>query len=291
MKSNHRCYLCHSQTEFFLKKQGYKLYKCPSCGLITTEFHRNYLSFVQKFYSKGYFTGDPKYSAFSGYEKDKVCITRNLNKVLQKVRPYVPAQAKLLDAGCAMGYMVELAQSYGYKGYGFDPSTYALSRASASVSKYLKQATIDSASYPKHYFDVVTMTDIIEHVSDPIKNLKKIRNFLKPKGIVVIATGDTESLAAKILRKRWTFFIPPQHLIFMSKKNLKEILNKSGYKPLTWFRVGKWLSLEYILHLAQCDGEYPFASSMQKISNFLHIGGLELYLPMQDNMVVVARKI
>ena len=287
---NHPCYLCHKPTVLFMKKHGYRLYRCPVCKLTMTEFYQPYALFVEQFYSKGYFTGDPRCSAFSGYEKDKQCITRNLQQVLRKVKPYVNTNAKMLDAGCAMGFMVELARSYGYTAYGFDPSSYALSRATSTMKQYLSQATIETASYPKNSFDVITLTDIIEHVQDPIASMRKLRRFLKKNGLIVIATGDTQSVAAKLLGKHWTFYIPPQHLFFLSKDNLTTMLNQTGFAPVTWFRVGKWLSLDYILHLAQSAGDFWWARYIHRVAKWLNIGKMPMYLPMQDNIVVIARK-
>lgn len=284
------CYLCHAPTVIFMQKHGYKLYQCPGCKLTMTEFNQQYTSFVERFYSKGYFTGDPRCSAFSGYEKDKQCITRNLQQVLDKVKPYVNKNAKMLDAGCAMGFMVELARSYGYNAYGFDPSSYALSRATSGIKQYVSKATVKTASYPKNYFDVITLTDIIEHVQDPIASMKTLRQFLKHNGLMVIATGDTQSIAAKLLGKHWTFYIPPQHLFFLSKDNLTTMLHRAEFVPVSWFRVGKWLSLDYILHLAQSAGDFWWARYLHRVVDWLHIGTLPIYVPMQDNMVVIARK-
>ncbi|MFH0749479.1 MAG: class I SAM-dependent methyltransferase [Candidatus Gottesmanbacteria bacterium] len=273
-----------------MEKQGYRLYRCPACKLTVTEFTKQYTSFVKQFYSKGYFTGDPRCSAFSGYEKDKLCVTRNLQQVLQRVKKYVPNDAKILDAGCAMGFMVELARLQGYNAYGFDPSSYALSRATSAIKQYLSKATIETASYPKNSFDAITLTDIIEHTQDPVRSMNSLRQFLKCDGYIVIATGDTQSLAAKLLGKHWTFYIPPQHLVFLSKDNLTTMLRAAGFTPVSWFRIGKWLSLDYIVHLAQSAGDYWWARYIHFVVKWLHIGKLPIYLPMQDNMVVIARK-
>lgn len=287
----HPCYLCHTPMEFFMEKQGYKLYRCPVCKLTMTEFHKQYASFVKQFYSKGFFTGDPRRSAFSSYEKDKQCISKNLQQVLEKIKPFVHPGVTLLDAGCAMGFMVELARVHGYEAFGFDPSSYALSRASSEIKQFLSKATIETASYPKNFFDVITLTDIIEHVSNPIVDLQALRQFFKKDGLIVIATGDTQSIAAQILKKHWTFYIPPQHLFFLSKGNLTMMLRQAGFTPITWFRVGKWLTLEYVVHLAQSAGNYWWARYMHTVITWLRIGKLPIYLPMQDNMVVIAKKL
>ncbi len=95
---------------------------------------------------------------------------------------------------------------------------------------------------------------------------------------------------ARILKRRWTFYIPPQHLFFFNKKLLITILNKDNFVSLKWFRIGKWLSLRYILHLARTTGESNVALLLYKIVEVLHVGRIPIYLPLRDNMVVIARK-
>jgi hypothetical protein len=97
-------------------------------------------------------------------------------------------------------------------------------------------------------------------------------------------------LAARLLKRRWTFYIPPQHLFFFNKKTITETLKRAGFEPIAFFRIGKWVSLSYALHLAKTSSESRFASILIPIVETLHLGSLPLYLPIGDNMVVVARK-
>ena len=67
---------------------------------------------------------------------------------------------------------------------------------------------------PKTY-DIVTMLDVFEHLSDPGADLETVHTILKDDGIVLIATGDTDSVFAKILGRRWTFIIHPSIFIIL----------------------------------------------------------------------------
>ena len=276
--------------EPYLTKNGYRIFRCGSCELRMTEFANHYEEFVRRFYQEGYFTGDPKYGAFTEYEKDKGNIIRNLSVILKHLKFYKPG-GTLLDAGCAMGYMVEAALKAGYDAYGFDPSSYALSRADASVRKRLKGHTVKSAVYPKNRFDVVTLTDVFEHLHEPRADLVKLASLLKPGGLVVIATGNTDSLAARLFGWRWTFYIPPQHLYFYNKSNLTQVLEMSGLTPVHWFSVGKWLSFGYILHLAHVSSHVPGTDAVYRLAKRTGTDRIPLWVPLGDNIVVIARKI
>ncbi len=284
------CYLCKNSIQPFLHKNGYDVYMCPSCGLKSTKLTVPYEQFIKKFYSAGYFTGVSSAGAYSNYGADKPYITRTMRKFIVALQVIKPVPARLLDVGCAYGYFVELALRAGFDAYGIDPSSHAAAKAKARLNGRIQEGTIGSVKFSDNHFDIITMLDVVEHLSDPRADLRRAAELLAPGGRVLIATGDTESLAARLLGRRWTFYIPPQHLYFFNRKNFTTLLLESGLEPMRWFRVGKWLSLQYIFHLARTTGESKFAQWLYPLMEALPLGRIPLYLPMRDNMVVIAEK-
>jgi 2-polyprenyl-3-methyl-5-hydroxy-6-metoxy-1,4-benzoquinol methylase len=284
------CLICKTPMEPFLNKNGYTIYQCKSCGFGRTDLKKSYTQFVKEFYNKAYFTGDPKHSGFDNYENDKPMIKKNMESFMKHIKLHKP-NGKFIDMGCAMGFFIELALSHGFDAYGFDSSTFAVSIAKKLVDDRVKVGTIEDIQYPTLKFDVATLTDVFEHLENPERVLKNIHRVLRKDGIVMIATGDTNSLAAHKMQRRWTFYNPPQHLSYFNKNNLTTLLQRNGFEPIEWFRIGKWLSLGYVLHLARtlsesklADGIYNIVKSIDSLNKF------PLYIPLQDNMVVIARK-
>lgn len=285
-----RCILCDIPLEKYLYKNGYWILRCPLCHLGETDLKRDYTKFVKEFYSQGYYEGDPTRSAYADYELDKPLIVKNMQKFLSFIAKKKPT-GKLLDVGCAFGFVVELAVNRGYDAYGFDPSTFAAKKAGKLAGKNrIQEGTIQQVNYPKSSFDVITMFDVFEHLQDPLADMRKLHSLLKPDGIIIIATGDTRSLAARIMKRRWTFFIPPQHIFFFHRKNVVTLLNKAGFVPRKWHRVGKWLSLGYVLHLARTTGESKLAKIIYALVRNTPLMRFPLYIPMKDNMVILAEK-
>ncbi len=276
--------------EQFLFKNSYWIYRCPTCSFAQTDLAKNYTTFVKDHYSKGYFLGDPTRSAYANYERDKPVIVRNMKKFLTHIQQH-KQKGKLLDVGCAYGYFVELARAQGFDAYGFDPSTYAASQAKKlNGPNRIKVGTITEVEYPNKQFDVITLFDVFEHLQDPIGDIARLKRWLKDDGIIVIATGNTQSAAAKIFGRRWTFYIPPQHLSFFTKDNMKTFLSAQSLRSVEWFGIGKWLSLGYILHLGKTTGESIVAAIAHRLLGQTIVSRLPLYIPMMDNMVVVAQK-
>jgi SAM-dependent methyltransferase len=275
--------------DLFLKKNGYTIRRCPSCGLLMTDFHKPYEPFIKTFYQKGYFTGDPAYGAYSQYEEDKRFVQKNMYTILTRILRFT-SSGRLLDVGCAHGFFVELALSRGFDAYGFDPSSYAISQAHKFLNGRLKESSIAGVSYPNNSFDILCAFDVVEHLKDPIADLKKLHTLLIKNGLMVISTGNIESTAARILGSRWTFYNPPQHLMYFSKKTLSRVLDASGFEPVEWFGIRKWLSLGYILHLAYSAAGIMFAAGLKKLVQRIGIESLPVYIPLRDNMIVIARK-
>lgn len=285
-----KCILCKKPLLLFLEKNTYRIYRCPVCGLGETDLKRNYLTFVKEFYSREYYEGDPTRSAYADYELDKPLIARNMRKFLSFIRQHKPS-GKLLDVGCAYGYFVELSAKSWYDSYGFDPSEFASGRAKELVgASRIQKGTIGEVSYGKNQFDIISLFDVFEHLNDPLSDMKKLASLLKPGGYVIISTGDTDSLASRIMKRRWTFYIPPQHIFFFNKKNVSVLLSRAGLRPVAWYRVGKWLSLGYVLHLARTTGESRLAGFLYDLFGTYRIMRLPLYVPMKDNMVILAQK-
>jgi SAM-dependent methyltransferase len=271
-------------------KLGYEIFRCGYCSLAQTKFTEPMEEFIKRFYSKGYYTGDPRFGAFFHYEEDRACINRNTAQSLSRLKKIKPS-GRLLDVGCAMGFFVEQAQKTGYDAYGFDPSAYAVKKARNKLQDRVKEGTIASVFYPKESFDIITMFDVFEHLGDPVADIKKLKAYLKPDGVLLIATGNTRSLAAKILGKNWTFYSPPQHLFYFTPDNLVTALGRAGFEPRRWFSVDKWLSLGYILHLAHTSADYPMAEAVEGLVKKIDsLRKLPVWVPMRDNMVVIAGK-
>ena len=197
---------------------------------------------------------------------------------------------KLLDVGCAMGFFMEEAEKKGFQSYGVDASPYAISEAKKKFGKRALLAPLSEVNFPPGLFSVVTFFDVIEHLQDPLGDLKKIKKILRDDGLLVIETGDASSPWARIMGAKWIFYAPPQHLFYFSKTTIKRLLKQAGFKVLDIKRQGKWLSLRYILHLARTSGGSKLANFLYKTVSRNSLGKLPLYIKLWDNIVVFARK-
>lgn len=284
-----KCYLCNNDVSPYLSKNGYQLMRCLSCGLLFYDFKKNYSEFLDKQYSKGYFTGQSDLRSYVDYGRDKGNIKKNMEWYVNEIKQYKTG-GTFLDVGCAYGYAMEEAHEKGFDVYGIDPSTYAISQAKKKFPKKVQVMFLSQIKFKPDFFDVVTLFDVFEHLQNPRKDLQKIKKILKKDGLLVIATGDAGSLWSKITGRKWTFYNPPQHIFYFNRNNITSLLNEQGFSVLTIKTTGKWLSASYVLHLAETVGESSFARFISPLVHNTILGRIPFYLKLDDNMVVFARK-
>lgn len=284
------CYLCQSNTpRFAFAKHGYNILQCPHCHLYTLEFNADYDKFIRRYYNRNFFIGSDNRIGYADYEGDLFAEKINMTRYLHRISQFKPS-GTLLDVGCATGLFMQKAQQFGFNVYGFDVSAYATRIAQKRHPGRVKLTTVSEARYQLKYFDVITLFDVIEHLQDPRQDLKNLKKFLKPDGMLVINTGDASSLLAHLQGKSWHYFSPPQHLFFFSRSTLTTLLQQAGFEVLAIHPKGKWISLRYLLNLMKQIHHNPFAAYLYPRVKDSLVGKVPLYLNLFDNIIVYARQ-
>jgi SAM-dependent methyltransferase len=104
------------------------------------------------------------------------------------------------------------------------------------VKRGIKGLFPDSAEDLANQYDVVSMSHYLEHVREPVEELKAAHKVLKPDGLLMIEVPDPDSRLGRILGRYWLPWFQPQHLHFVSAQNLAQLFNKYGFEALLWHR-------------------------------------------------------
>lgn len=109
-------------------------------------------------YNQNYFDGklgDPHPEGYWEYERSN-WMDGELGRFLQGLNPAVLANKKVLELGCAKGFLVEDLRGYGVDAYGIDISQYAIDNAPTAVQSFASVGDIrDLSSYNNKEFDYV----------------------------------------------------------------------------------------------------------------------------------------
>lgn len=151
---------------------------------------------------------------------------------------------KLLDVGAYIGVFVEVAAEAGWDAQGIEPSEWATAEARRRGLN-VQAGTLASADLEEGAFDVITMWDVIEHLTDPACELEHARRLLRPGGWLVVHTMDISAPVARLMGRRWPWLMD-MHLYYFSGATLRRMLNDQGFE-VDWQRPqGRFLSLGYL---------------------------------------------
>lgn len=79
-------------------------------------------------------------------------------------------------------------------------------------------------------YDIITMGDVIEHLTDPKKGLEKARRLLKDNGVLWISTPNYESAFNRLRRTSTAMWSETWHITYFYKTGLENLLREFGFK-------------------------------------------------------------
>lgn len=199
-----------------------------------------------------------------------------------------PANGRsLLDVGAYIGVFVEVAAAAGWDAWGVEPSEWAAAEAQRHGLQVIR-GTQDAPELADRQFDVVTLWDVIEHVTDPKAELAKAFHLLKPGGWVVAHTMDIDSLTAKMMGSRWPWFMD-MHIHYFSQKTLAEMMRRIGYE-VVWSGVqGRYLRLNYLGDRLRAFHQ-PTGKMATAVIDKLNLGHIAIPINFGDLFTVYARR-
>jgi len=244
--SDKKCNICGSSDCKIFPNKFFKniLLRCQKCGLIFV-YPQPKFSELKKIYSQNYFKNTNSNSiGYENYLEDKPHTIKTFEKRFKNIEKLYLKKGKILDLGCAMGFFLEVAENHGWTPRGIEISNYAGNIAKERFGDKIFNGTLNEVSFPDNFFDIITMWDYFEHILNPLQELSRIRQFLKKDGLLILSTPDANSLSHKIFKDRWMGYKDQEHLYYFSEKNVRILLEQSGFKVLKTERVGKYISLD-----------------------------------------------
>jgi len=135
---------------------------------------------------------------------------------------------KILEIGSGLGYLTYSLIKENYDVLGLDISNTAVNQAIKIFGEHY--ICTDIFEYALHYaetFDIVILTEVIEHIDKPLDFIEVIKKLLKPNGKAIITTPNKSFFTKDIL---WISDLPPVHCWWLSEDSMKYIGNKLGLK-------------------------------------------------------------
>lgn len=149
---------------------------------------------------------------------------------LARVSQYLSLDGiKVLDVGCGRGRLMGLMMTMGAQVYGVDPDQGAVDYARASGFSNVWQGGVDGIE-PSQLFDLITISDVIEHPLNPGQLLSECVDRLKPGGLIMIWTPNADHVRED--PERVMFRMHLEHMQYFSAASLNVLCKKAHLKVL-----------------------------------------------------------
>ena len=191
------------------RNETFRLWRCPNClGIHATD----------EVDLAHYYASYPLHS----YPKvDWVARAMLANQLFRLRRAGLKKEHHILDYGCGGGAFVEFLREAGFKhAVGFDQY----------CERYQDRSVLDGQ------YDMVLSQDVIEHVAEPWELLREFDRLVRPGGLVVIGTPNSEDVDLKNPEASVHALHQPYHRHIMSKRLVSTVAEPLGWELLKYYR-------------------------------------------------------
>lgn len=225
--------------------------QCKICQNIYLK-NRPLLKYLNKIYPQNYSTYD--YEKYLG-----IFVNFFRNKFQEKKIKIINSHLKdddiVIDIGSGGGDFLKIFRKLSKKKlifYGLDFSDHAYRALLKNNINPIKKRFEDLDENDFSEVGAITMFQMIEHVDDPLKNIKKTLKILRKGGIFVIETPNINSWDYKIFKDNfWAGWHAPRHWNILENKFLVKILKEEKFEIVSNACIANpyaWLhSFQYLL--------------------------------------------
>ena len=225
----------YSCSNHSLRTHG-QIVRCLQCGLT---FLKPTLSEEQLIYEYSKIVDPPYLKNIKARE-----LTSLYN--FMQVKQYMDSGKTLLDIGSYCGAFLKVATQNKLHVVGVEPSPWAVKTSLDIIDADVIQGTLNDIPKNSSKFDIITMWDVLEHFSDPVKELKQINKQLKSDGVLIFSTLMIDNWFPKITGKNWPWYMD-MHLFYFTESTLAAMLGQAGFNIIESKKYCHIITLEYLL--------------------------------------------
>lgn len=220
----HHCPICKgTNVRPFGVRSGFPLGQCRTCG------H----SFVQPLPTREQI--DAVYERYSYDMQHLHAMPAFLQPLIaEKVRGFEPYRStgRLLDVGFGAGGLLLAAREQGWSPYGIEVSALAVEQARQNRLGEIIHGDFLEAPFEPGFFDVIVMSELIEHLPAPEAFIRHARSLLAPGGLLYLTTPHGRGVSGRVLKETWSVCSPPEHLHLFSRRSMLRCLAENGFGPI-----------------------------------------------------------
>ena len=199
-------------------------------------------------------------------------------------------KGKILDIGTAGGSFLKVARDSEWIVEGIEPNKWLCDWGFKKYGIKIRQGTLfyKKNKFKNEEFDVITLWDVLEHVTNPKETLQECNRIMKKNGLLVVNYPDIGSFVAKSMGKRWIFLLSV-HLFYFDRKTIKKILNETGFEVIKIKKHFQTLSLGYLVYRMKAYNEFLYKIG-NKVVNLLHLNNFLIPYWLGQTLVLARKK-
>jgi SAM-dependent methyltransferase len=221
------CPVCGAGSRAKLRKGGVDIVECRGCGLAWWVPEAGLRA--EALYDATYFADTGTNLGYDDYGALESSLRATFERRMADLPRPAPGE-RLLDVGAAYGFGVAEARRAGWQATGLEISRAAARRAGREAAGRLIVGDALRTPFPAQSFTLVTLWDVLEHLSDPHAAIAEVARVLRDGGRLVLTTGDVGSAVARLSGRRWHLYNLPEHLFFYTRRSLDVLLAAHGLR-------------------------------------------------------------
>lgn len=245
-----RCPLCGVPSQPRFEKHGYAVLVCRGCDHHFADVPLG-ADHLARTYGDSYFCGGG--AGYPDYLAEHRLLRRQGERYARTVGRFTPP-GRVLDIGSAAGFILRGFVDQGWEGVGVEPNAAMVRHARDELGLDVRQTSLEDAVFEPS-FHLATMIQVIAHLVDPVRELRRVRDWLLPGGWLLIETWDRESLIARLLGQGWHEYAPPSVLHYFGRRQLVRVLSRIGFARVAGGRPSKWIAAAHAKSLLRYHGE------------------------------------
>lgn len=161
---------------------------------------------------------------------------------------------RLLDVGCNEGRGLQLYQQNGFAVEGLELNTTAA--AVAQRQGFTVHTQLIELFQPTQPYDVVVLSNVLEHSLEPLKMLDHVHRLLRPGGQVWISCPNNQSWLRSLFGPNWINWHVPFHTVHFSAATLRQLLSQAGFTQVQVHNrtPALWVAHSIVAHLFARSG-------------------------------------
>lgn len=236
-----QCLLCGNTTKLMTTNQpGYKepdQFEIHYCSLCNTSFSIPRENNIDEIYELIYRNAHrlPGYDRYHRYADEVLKHNNPIEWLINQEPNYWSVykvimgnaeknkDLKILEVGSGLGYFTYAMCKAGYNVTGVDISQEAVNKANEKYGDNYICFDIMKANDASAKYDIIVLTEVIEHINDPIPFFQKLLFLLKKNGQIILTTPNKSFFPRNSV---WITDLPPVHCWWFSEESFLQIANQ-----------------------------------------------------------------